>query len=95
MAGKAIIKSLDEKIDRLIRDNERVRGEYAAVSVERDSLRKENRELKESITALEKRIRLLELGEGLTAGTADTKQARLRINRLMREIDRCIALMNR
>lgn len=94
MAGQAIIESLGEKIDRLIAENERLMGEYSAVSAERDSLRKNNRELKETVAALEKRVKLLELGEGLKAGTGDTKQARARINHLMREIDRCIELMN-
>ena len=94
MAVKAIIEYIGEKVARLIEDNERVREECASVTLERDTLRKDNRELKEVVASLEKRIKILELSEGLTAGTADTKRARTRINHLMREIDRCIALMN-
>ena len=52
------------------------------------------RELKQTVAELERRIGVLELKEGLTGGT-DSRRAQARINRLMREIDRCIALMNR
>lgn len=95
MAQQALIGSLGEKIDKLIEENERLRRECESLSVEGDALRRENREQKAAVTALENRVKLLELGEGLTAGTVDTKQARARINNLMREIDRCIALINR
>lgn len=95
MARQAVITSLGDKIDRLIAENERLKRECAAVSAERDLLRGENRDRKTAVAALENRVKLLELGEGLKAGTGDTKQARARINHLMREIDRCIALMNK
>lgn len=94
MVQQAIIDSLEEKIKRIIEENDRLREEHAALSKERDMLRSENRDRKSAATALENKIRLLELGGGLTGGSVDTKQARARINRLMREIDRCIALMN-
>lgn len=94
MPEDAIIKSLSEKVARLIEDNRSVRGEREKLVKECGRLKTENRELKHTITALEKRVKVLELGEGFTGGGADTKQAKARINRLMREIDRCIALMN-
>ena len=95
MARHAVIDSLGEKIARLMEDNERLRGELDRTAQQRDKLKTENRELKESIAALEKRLGVLELGSSLSGGGVDTKRARARINRLMREIDRCIALMNR
>lgn len=95
MPQREIIDSLSSKIDRLIEENERLRAECLSLSSEKDKLRTENREHKVAQAALESRVKLLELGGGLTGGAVDTKQARDRINRLMREIDRCIALMNR
>lgn len=56
--------------------------------------RRRTGKLKQTVAELERRIGVLELKEGLTGGT-DSKRAQARINRLMREIDRCIALMNR
>ena len=94
MPEKAVIKSLSEKVGLLIEDNKRVREDRTKLAGANEKLREDNRGLKQQITELEKRVKVLELGEGL-AGGGDTKQAKARINRLMREIDRCIALMNR
>lgn len=95
MPDNAVIKSLAEKVERLIEDNRLVHGERKELAAANEKLIKDNRDLKQSVAALEKRIKVLELGGGLTGGSADTKQAKARINHLMREIDRCIALMNR
>ena len=47
------------------------------------------------IAELEKRIGVLEISGGMTGAGRNTKLARQRVNLLMREIDRCIALMNK
>lgn len=94
MAKNDVIESLVQKVGQLISENERLVAENEALSQRRERLTAENRELKQTMTTLEKRIGVLELGAGFTGG-GDTKQAQARINRLMREIDRCIALMNR
>lgn len=95
MPENAIISSLGEKIARLIEDNRSAHGERDRLAKECDRLKTENRELKQAAASLEKRVKVLELGQSITGGSGDTKQAKARINRLMREIDRCIALMNR
>lgn len=95
MDRRATIESLRDKIGRLIDDNGRLRRECDALSAEREALKTENRDLKLAAAALEKRVGMLELGDSLAGGGVDTKQARARINRLMREIDRCIALINK
>jgi len=95
MSENTVVKSLAEKADLLMKDNKRVRAERDELAAAREKLRTENRELKQAVASLEKRIKVLELGESFTGGNADTKQAKARINRLVREIDRCIALMNR
>ena len=72
-------------------ENDRLFAENRELALRRERLAAENRELKQTVAELERRI---ELKEGLTGGT-DSRRAQARINRLMREIDRCIALMNR
>ena len=98
MAKQQVVNSLIEKVGRVMEENTRLQASAAQAIGERDKLRSENRELKARIDQLEGRVRLLELGEGFTGG-ANTKESRKRaraqINRLMREIDDCIALMNR
>ena len=44
---------------------------------------------------IEKRIKTLETAGGFLTSRTDRRTARLRVNRLLREIDGCIALMNK
>ena len=95
MAKNAIIDSLEEKIEKLIEDHDKLLVENKILADNRDKVKNENRELKENITALEKRIANLLLAGGLAGSATDNKKAQARINKLMREIDSCIALMNK
>lgn len=99
MAKQQIVTSLSEKVARVIAENTRLEKQQAAMEADLVRLRSENRALREKLNAAEKQVALHTLGEGLAAGgTADSasrKRARAQVNRLMREIDRCIALMNK
>lgn len=97
MAKQQVVNSLAEKVGRVIEDNTRLRKECTNLVAERDKLRGENRQLREKINELQRKLSLHELGEGFggTQDEAAKKRARAQINRLMREIDRCIALVNK
>ena len=97
MAKQQVVNSLAEKVGRVIQDNTRLRKECADLVGERDKLRSDNRALQQQVGELQQRISLLELGEGFggTQDEAAKKRAKAQINRLMREIDRCIALVSR
>lgn len=92
-----MVDSLIEKVGRVMDENNRLRQECTALEAERNRLQGESRAAQERITELENRQRLVELGQGFMGGGNDEnkKRAQQQINRLMREIDRCIALMNR
>lgn len=95
MAGQSVIASVKEKIGRLIAENQKLREECDRVSRRSEKLRADNRRLSERVAELEKRISLLELRDAMTGSEENKKRAVVRVNRLMREIDKCIALMNR
>ncbi len=97
MAKQPVINSLIEKVELILNENSRLKEECGRLTAERDRLKAENRELKQNAGEMERRIGLLELGGGLAGAKddADKKRARQHVNRLMREIDRCMALMNR
>lgn len=94
MPESPVVKSVKEKVGALIADNRKLRQELRKAMEQKDKLKAGNSELTAEIARLEKRIAVLELKEGM-AGTGDNKLARARVNRLMREVDKCIALLNR
>lgn len=98
MAKQQIVSALAEKVARVIEENSRLERQYAAVEADLARLRSENRSLREKLDAAERKVALQSLGDGFSGGGTDEasrKRARAQINRLMREIDRCIALMNK
>lgn len=80
-------------------ENTRLREECATLVAEKEALTEGVRKAKEQVAELEQKLRMASLKEGFLAGSgeneASKKRAQQQINRLMREIDRCIALMNR
>ena len=69
---------------------------------ENDHLKKENDDLQQvvqqkqsMIDELEQKNQQLALVKGIMADSEDAHDARIRINRIVREIDKCIALLNR
>ena len=89
-----LVESLGKKIDRVLDDNRRLRSEALGLTTERDRLLRQKREAENRIR-LEKRIKTLETAGGFLTSRTDRRTARLRVNRLLREIDGCIALMNK
>ncbi len=95
MAKHPVVASLTEKVGRLIEQNVRLERECADLIEQRDKVKNENRRLQEEMQQMEHRLSLLELGNGMSGNDKEVKRARQQINRLVREIDRCIALMNK
>ncbi len=95
MSESPVIKTIREKVQRLIADNRMLREECRRLGEQKDKLRVEKRELEAKIIRLEKRVEILELRESMEGNSENAKLARARVNRLMREVDKCIALLNR
>ena len=98
MSGKALIESIARGAERLIGENRRLRSEVERLEASREKLREDNRRLALENAALERRLTIRELADGFSgevSGGHGTKTARARVNRLMREVDRCIALLNK
>lgn len=98
MARTAIIENIEKKVARLIADNRKLRDDKEKLNAARERLRDENRQLVAKLAEMERKVAILELREGFSGETVDrtsTKAARARVNRLMREVDRCIALLNK
>ena len=90
-----IIFSLEEKIKRIVHvaeklqaDNERLRCRVDELS---EKLHVKDREKE----ILEADFQNLKLTKSLVSSPEDVKNVKLQVNRMVREIDRCIALLNK
>ena len=90
-----IIDRLRARVASIVAANGRLKGDLEKRTAERDKALKEKEEWERKAATLEERIRVLELAGGMKGMTGSSRAARDRVNRLLREVDKCIALMNR
>ncbi len=95
MADKSVIQNIEARVRQLIGEHRQLSGICAELTAERDALRKENRALEERNRELDAEVARMQLTEGLAGGSTNRDKARARVNRLMREVDKCIALLER
>lgn len=93
MADKSVIANIEARIGKLIGEHARLSALCRELTVERDALKAENRRLEERIRSLDAEVGRMQLVEGLSGGGRNREKARARVNRLMREVDKCIALL--
>ena len=89
------IVNLEEKIDRLV---ERYRAEKEESKLLRNQVALLTEQLDQSSASyqkLEESFNKLKVARTLEASTEDVRDTKLRINQIVREIDKCIALLNR
>ncbi|MDR0420304.1 MAG: hypothetical protein LBH30_02470 [Prevotellaceae bacterium] len=89
-----MLVELKEKIDRLISLYETTNSEKDAVIREKAELQALINEKNNTIKELEKRIETLQLGNAFKVGSADQKEAKQKIEKIVREIEKCMAMLN-
>lgn len=89
-----VINELHFKIDKLIErytssleQNKSLQDKSEELQHELEEVRKENKELKD-------KIKTARVAQAISGGNG-SYEAKLRINQLVREIDKCIALLNK
>ena len=95
MACKSIITHIQAQAERVIAQHEKLEADYAQVCKERDDLRAEVREQQEQLRELKAEVQRLRLAESLGGNATDKAKSRARINLLLREVDKCIALLTK
>ncbi|MFI3316159.1 MAG: hypothetical protein SNF93_01100 [Rikenellaceae bacterium] len=95
MADKSIIKELESQVAALIADHKRLSALNAELEAQREKLLSERRELQKQVASQGSELSSLRLSQALSGSSADRDKARARVNQLMREVDRCIALLNK
>ena len=95
MACKSILTHIQAQAERVIAQHEKLEADYAQVCKERDELRTQVREQEAQIRALKAEVQRLRLAESLGGKSSDKAKSRARINLLLREVDKCIALLTK
>jgi hypothetical protein len=92
---KNIVNKIEVKLGKLI-------AKYQQVKQEKLILQQENEDfvvslkLKEiEILNLQEKVKLMNISKSVDASKQEVKETRLKINEYVREIDKCIALLNK
>lgn len=93
--GFAVLVILNKKLDELIGKYGTLTREIKDLKYENEVLKKELQDRNEKIKELETKYERVKLSGALLGGGEDAIEARKTINDLVREIDRCVALLNR
>jgi chromosome segregation ATPase len=89
------INLLTRKVDLLLSEYHRLKAEVENLKIENKGLKNNLKDKEEEIKEIEKKYERLKLTGALMGDGGNARESRQRIDELVREIDRCIALLNR
>jgi predicted nuclease with TOPRIM domain len=90
-----ILEGIRQKIQRVRNRLEEQQEENIRLKNQNDNLQKAVHEKQELIDELKEKNQKLALVKGIMADGDGKQDAKIQINRIVREIDKCIALLNR
>jgi predicted RNase H-like nuclease (RuvC/YqgF family) len=88
------ITSLHSKVEKLIILNKKNGDDVKRFKEENDALRDELKQSTKKKLELEEKVKILSLAKSLSNDEIGKNELKLKINELVREIDKCIALTN-
>ena len=94
---KATIERLHNKLESLVANYQQLKEELKASNQKVDVLSKQLDEHNQTIQQLNEKNKVLKLSSSIQGDgdQGDNKAAKQKINELVREIDKCIALLNK
>ena len=90
-----LIVELKDKINRLVQQYQSLKSEVQMLENEKDKLTSQLEVASNEYHNLEQRFNNLKLTKDLVAGSTEAGDTKKRISQIVREIDKCIALLNR
>jgi hypothetical protein len=90
-----IITSLREKVKKIVSIYEIKKNENIKLLQEIDLLKEKINLIKSENQTLEEKYNTLKLAKTIASSPEDSHEAKLKVNKIVREIDKCIALLNR
>lgn len=89
-----LLNELKLKVHRLFGEIQMAERKSAVLAERIAELEQQKKILEEQMEVLTKKYENLKLARSLEAGYKDSRPVRLKINKLVREIDKCVALLN-
>jgi cell division septum initiation protein DivIVA len=97
MSTSLFIQQLDvirQKVLRLQRRNQQLEESNQALREKTNALQLQLQESRRMVSELESQKKILKIAKGLQQDPKAKQEAKLKINEFIKEIDKCIALMN-
>ena len=92
---KDLVQNIEEKVQRIIFLYDDIKKKKEILKEENIQLKKEISKNKDSLKELEESIKLIRISKSTDTQDAEkNKASRQKINEYVREIDKCIALLN-
>ena len=92
---KNIINSIEFKVGKLVKKCAQLVIENNNLQQNNDVLNVELQKKEQEIVTLQEKVKLMNISKSVDVTKEDVKATRLKINEYVREIDKCIALLNK
>ena len=93
---KNLVENIEKKVSKLIQLYQSVQKEKEEILTDNNQLILDLSEKDKTIKSLEEKIKLLRITKSVSAQDNErNKESRQKINEYVREIDKCIALLNK
>tara|TARA_B100000767_G_scaffold216994_1_gene204638 strand:- start:369 stop:650 length:282 start_codon:yes stop_codon:yes gene_type:complete len=92
---KTIINNIEQKVGKLIEKSNQLTAEKNSLRKNNDALNAQLQEKEKQIIALQDKVKLMNISKSVDTSEEDVKATRLKINEYVREIDKCISLLNK
>jgi len=92
---KNIVNNIEVKLGKLIAKYKQIREEKFILQQENEGFVSVLKSKENEISELQEKIKLMNISKSVDASKQEVKETRLKINEYVREIDKCIALLNK
>ena len=90
-----LVDNLEDKISKVVDRYKTLKGRVNVLLAENEKLNGDLRAAKDKSSKLEEKYNTLKISKTLELADGDVNATKHKINELVREIDKCIALLNR
>lgn len=87
------LAGIKQRVERLIRKNQQLEAEQVHLKERVASLQQQKQELQQQIDLLESQKKILKIAKGLDHDPKAKQEAKLKVNEFIKEIDKCIVLL--